>query len=119
MRNIEINYILIGQRIRNLRLERHLTQDALCDVIGISKTHMSHIETGSTKLSLPTILCIANALDTTIDYLLADNLNSNQVELSKDIYNITKDCSSYELRVMSEALRIIKDAIRNSPKKED
>ena len=48
-----MDYYKIGQRIRKYRKARQLSQEQLAEQIGISTTHMSHIETGNTKLSLP------------------------------------------------------------------
>ena len=46
-----MDYYAIGQRIRKFRKAHRLSQDELAERIGISVTHMSHIETGNTKLS--------------------------------------------------------------------
>ena len=48
-----MNYYEIGQRIRKFRKAYNLSQEQLAEMVGISTTHMSHIETGNTKLSLP------------------------------------------------------------------
>lgn len=51
-----MDYYAIGQRIRKIRKAHKLSQETLSERIGISVTHMSHIETGNTKLSLPRAL---------------------------------------------------------------
>lgn len=48
----------------------NLSQEELAEKIGISTTHMSHIETGSTKLSLPVLVELAENLKVKTDYLL-------------------------------------------------
>ena len=48
-----MDYYAIGQRIRRIRKAHGLSQEELAEKVGISTTHMSHIETGNTKLSLP------------------------------------------------------------------
>ena len=57
-----MDYYQIGQRIRTFRRAKGLSQEALAEQAGISVTHMSHIETGNTKLSLPVCLALAQAL---------------------------------------------------------
>ena len=47
-----MDYYKIGQKIRKYRKAHGLSQEQLAEQIGISVTHMSHIETGNTKLSL-------------------------------------------------------------------
>lgn len=61
--DVRMNYHEIGRRIRRYRKARGLSQEQLAEKIWISPTHMSHIETGSTKLSLPVFVDIAAALE--------------------------------------------------------
>ena len=42
-----IDYVDIGQRIKQKRIERGYTQEKLSELIGIGPSHMSHIEGGS------------------------------------------------------------------------
>ena len=54
-----MDYYAIGQRIRKRRKAQNLSQEQLAERIGISTTHMSHIETGNTKLSLSVLVDIS------------------------------------------------------------
>ena len=47
-----MDYYTLGQRIRYYRKKQGLSQEQLAEKVNISTTHMSHIENGSTKLSL-------------------------------------------------------------------
>ena len=58
-----MNYEEIGKRIREYRKLKNLSQEQLAEKINISTTHMSHIETGSTKLSLQVLVDIAKVLN--------------------------------------------------------
>ncbi len=55
-------YYEIGQRIRKYRKAYNLSQELLADKMQISTTHMSHIETGNTKLSLAVLVKVAEVL---------------------------------------------------------
>ena len=61
---MELDYRAIGKRIKIARIKADLTQEALAEKASLSTTHMSNIETGNSKLSLPTIVSLANALST-------------------------------------------------------
>ena len=63
-------YILVGKRVRQLRLQRKLTQEQLAERAGISTSFLGHIERGSRKLSLDSFCRIARALDCTANDLL-------------------------------------------------
>ena len=68
-----MDYYAIGQRIRRIRKAHKLSQESLAENIGISVTHMSHIETGNTKLSLPVLVDLASVLEVRIDDLIYEN----------------------------------------------
>jgi len=61
------DYTLIGKRIRERRLALKLTQERIAEAADVGIQHMSKIENGHTKLSLPCLIAIANALQTTVD----------------------------------------------------
>lgn len=68
----EIDYVKIGQRIKIARQSKKLTQAELGAMVGCSNNHMSHIEVGQTKVSLPLLLKISIALGKEVDYFLLD-----------------------------------------------
>ena len=63
----EVDYIKIGQRIRAARLKLGWQQAEVAFRAGLTTSHMSHIETGQTKVALPTIVKIANTLSVSVD----------------------------------------------------
>jgi len=109
---MDVNYLVIGKRIKKCRLEKGLTQEKLSDLIGISKAHMSHIETGTTKLGFPVLCAIANALDVGFDYLMGENLKTSVSILRKEIEEIISDCNAYELRCIIDSMITSKSIIR-------
>lgn len=60
----------IGKRIRDKRKSLGLTQDQLCQQVGISKSFLSEVETGKRNLSSNNLLDLAKALGCSCDYLL-------------------------------------------------
>jgi transcriptional regulator with XRE-family HTH domain len=53
---------VFGRRLRELRLERNLTQDALAQIVATSKPFISDMERGVKVPSLTMILRLAKAL---------------------------------------------------------
>lgn len=60
----------VGDRIREIRDTKKLTQDQLAEKAGISKGFLSEIENGKRNVSSEYLLRIANALCASVDYLL-------------------------------------------------
>ena len=73
-----MNYYEIGQRIRKSRKALDLSQEELAEKVGISATHMSHIETGNTKLSLEVFAKLVEALGCRADDLLFERPTSSK-----------------------------------------
>ena len=74
----ELDYKMIGQRIRAERNKKGWQQAELAFRAGMTSAHLSHIETAQTKLALPTIVKIANALSVSVDDLLYDSMEQKQ-----------------------------------------
>lgn len=87
----EIEYYEIGRRIKHYRKIRNYSQETLAEKVNISSSHMSHIETGITKLSLPVLVNISKALDISIDDLLFDKASI------ADPDKVTKFCKELSL----------------------
>lgn len=63
----------VGEIIRELRLQKGLTQKQLGDLCGMADSAIRRYESGRANPKLETIKKIADALDTSIDILLEDN----------------------------------------------
>ena len=111
---MELNYKAIGKRIKIARIQADMTQDDLAVLIDKSNTHTSNIETGTTKVSLTTIVRIANALSVTVDDLLCDNLIHAKPQFERDIQQIIDSCDEYEIRVVKEMAQAVLAILRSN-----
>lgn len=68
----DVDYKKIGSRIRDLRIKHKYTQEQLGEMIGCSNNHISHIETGTNKVSLTLLLRLSHAFEISLDYFLLD-----------------------------------------------
>lgn len=71
-----MDYIDLGQKIRRQRTQLNWTQEALAERIGVSTSFVGHIERGTRKASLETLVSVANVLNVSLDYLLANSLQN-------------------------------------------
>ena len=106
-----MDYYAIGQRIRKIRKAHKLSQETLSERIGISVTHMSHIETGNTKLSLPVFVDIANALEVRTDDLLDNPATATTSTSLDEIATVLERCSAQEAKVIADVVKATKRAI--------
>lgn len=106
-----VNYQDIGKRIKQERLLKKWTQEKLAETIGISLTHMSNIENANTKLSLPVLIDIANALDCSTDVLLFGNIVDNLRAADLIVLNTLKDCTNIERAIIIDTVQSLKNTL--------
>ena len=116
MTAIKLDYISIGKRIREARIKAGLKQSELAFQANLTTSHLSHIETGQTKLALPTIVKIANVLSVSLDELMCDSLEQVKVVYDKKIANELSDCDAAELKAFLEIIKSTKTVIRENRK---
>ena len=107
-----MDYYEIGQRIRKTRKAHALSQEDLAEKVGISTTHMSHIETGNTKLSLQVLVSIASILEVQTDDLLFGKVSVSRNSTLDKITNILDSCSSQQLKIIEDIVRATKTALQ-------
>lgn len=66
----EIDYVAIGARIREARKKVDWTQEELAERAGISLSFMGHVERGTRKASVETIVHLSEVLSADLHYWL-------------------------------------------------
>ncbi len=75
-----MDYMDLGRRVRLKRLQLGWTQEKLAKKIGVSTSFIGHVERGSRKASLETLVAMANAMDVSVDMLLYASLRHKRSE---------------------------------------
>ena len=91
-----MNYYEIGQRIRSCQRAMGLSREP----VGISPTHMIHIETGAEKLSLLVLVSLAQVLGTSTDNLLFGEKNLTKAAHISHIAALLENCSPGEMQLL-------------------
>lgn len=107
-----LDYKSIGKRIKIARIKADLTQEHLAEIVRVSPSHMSNIETGTTRVSLTALVTIANALSVTADDLLCDSVIKARTPFETDIAKLLEDCDAYEIRMIADMAQALKDTLR-------
>ena len=108
----KLDYAAIGRRIRDARKKLGMTQEKLAELTGLSVPHVSNIENGKTKLSLPTLVMIANVLESSLDALVHDSLKVTQEAFDKDFKDLLEDCSMKEKGFIYNLAKEAKNGLR-------
>ena len=71
---MRVDYKAFGKRLREYRLARHLTQEQLGELVGVSYQHIGMLERGKRSPSMEMLISLCYVLDCTCDSLLMDSL---------------------------------------------
>ncbi len=75
-----MNYLLLGCRIRQMRVRRHVSQQQMARELHFSQQHICNVERGLAHPSIDFLVDISNALNVSTDYLLQDSLNQKNTD---------------------------------------
>lgn len=101
----ELDFARIGRKIKEIRIEKHLTQEYVANITDVNTSHISNIENNRVKVSLSTLVQICNALDTTVDYILSEEYVSPASVLEQEILHELHSCTD---TTKEQILKIIK-----------
>lgn len=109
-----LNSKFIGRMIKESRIQKQMSQAVLAELIDMSVTYISYIETAKKQASLEALVRIADVLEVTVDNLLNGNLANDSTEYKTELAQLFEDCSSYEKRIVYEiALAAKKSLVEN------
>lgn len=89
----------LGDRLKALRTNKHMTQRQLAQLLGVTKSMVSAYETGIRYPSYDILIRLAGIFGVTTDYLLGrenrrcvsvDGLSDRQVQMIYDLINELK-----------------------------
>ncbi len=117
---MEIDYVALGKRVKQIRKERKISQEQLAKQIDVSVPHMSNIENGKTKFSLQVLIDLSDALKVTPDVLLLDQVSARGKArglVLEEIARQLSDCSEAQMSMLEEMVRNTKKLLRQYDKK--
>ncbi len=96
--------MIIGNRIKEERLKRNLTQEELGKLIGVSKVAISHYERGEEQPKMEKLVKLSEVLNLTPNYILGN-----------DVDVVLEDEVTYCFKISKSELEVIKQ-LRNHQK---
>lgn len=117
---MEIDYVAIGERVKKFRKNRGLTQEKLAELLNISVPHMSNIENGKTKFSMPVFINLINILDVTADMLLFEQITSKgkvHGMVLKEVNEVLMDCTEVQMQMIGDSVRSTKKLLQQYDEK--
>jgi transcriptional regulator with XRE-family HTH domain len=110
----ELNFSVIGKKIKQRRLSLQITQEQLADYLDVNPSHISNIECGRTHPSLTALVAIASFLNCSVDTFIDTQyhfqefaVSSNETDLDKELQNKLQQCSRETKEKLSKIMDIL------------
>lgn len=71
--------LVFGQVIRNIRQDKHISQEDLADKCGLHRTYISDIELGKRNVSFENMIKISHALNTKLSDIIREVENNESL----------------------------------------
>ena len=110
--NSRIDTVELGNRIRQARTERNMSQMELAEACGISVPYVSDIERGKKCFSVDILLRIALALQFSADWLLRLDIPQTNYAYNAEAAELLADCSLEEEALLLDLMTSMKLILR-------
>ena len=104
---MSLNYNIIGERLKQARINKKLTQEKLAEHLDVSVTFLSRIERGSSFISLKRLNQVCEILDVTEGEILNGASTNCSSYLSQDFNNLLKNCPADKLDLIYNVAKVI------------
>jgi len=108
-----VDYVSLGEKVRQKRQNTKWSQEFVSEKIGVSGSFYGHVERGTRKLSVESLVKIADLLDLSFDFLLQDSRKSHDSDkrLHSELDNIFRDKSPAQREYLLNVLKVLSDSI--------
>ena len=108
---MNIDYKLIGERIKRVRKSRGMTQDVMAEKLNVSIGYISQVERGITKISLDLLGAISSVLDCDVASFITESaVNSNEY-LESEILNEIKKLDQKKKKFILNIIKMTNESL--------
>lgn len=97
----------LGKVIKNARIKNNLSQEQLAELLGVSPSHIKHMESGLRKPSVENLFQLVQILHFSLDALIQPEMLGTD-ERTQDIRTLLADCSPQQLELISDLIRAVR-----------
>lgn len=108
---MNIDYKLIGERIKRARKSRGMTQDALAEKLNVSIGYVSQVERGITKISLDLLGAIASVLSEEVANFIAESAVNSGGYLESEIVREIERLDQKNKKFVLQMIRLINESL--------
>lgn len=106
---MDLNYTLIGMRLKQARMDKKITQEQLAEKLDVSVAYVSRIERGSTTINLKRLSEICAILDVSEGEILDGSHPDSSSYLNSALSDLLKNCPAEKMDLIYKISKVIMD----------
>ena len=115
----KFDYVVVGERIRAIRVAKWMSQADLAFAAHIATSNVSDIENGKTKMWLATFVKIVEALQVSADSILRPDVPEVNILYQKEYAQLLADCTPSEIEAIMKISKEVKASLKAKNDNED
>ena len=119
MADMSLHYKQIGERVREIRIQKNMSQQDLSTKGNISLPQISDIELGKKGMHLSTFIRLTEALEVSADVLLRSNVPQVTEIYKGDFADILDGCTPSEMETILRIAKEVKASLHQIKTEED
>ncbi|MBO4816363.1 MAG: helix-turn-helix transcriptional regulator [Clostridia bacterium] len=104
-----LDYSIIGERLKQARMNKRLTQEKLAEKLEVSVAFLSRIERGSSHINLNRLNQICTILDVSEGEILNGVSKDSSLYLNRDFSNLLKNCPPEKISLIYKVAKVISE----------
>lgn len=104
---MDIDYEIIGKRIKETRLRKNLTQQNIAKKLNISVAFLSRVERGKSKINLERLVEISNLLNIQVSYLIDGSAKKSKIYLKNELNEILDKCTIEQRKFIYNIAKLV------------
>ena len=106
---MSIDYAVLGQRIKQARLAKKMTQETLSEKLDVSVAFLSRVERGTSHINLLRLTQISNILGVSEGELLSGTANISNNYMNREFAQLIKRCPKEKQKLVYNVIKTIID----------
>lgn len=104
---MELDYFVIGERLKRARLEKGYTQEFLAEKMNVSVAFLSRIERGSSHINLKRLTEMCKLLDLTEGEVLTGSITNPESYLVSEFNELFRNCPPEKVKLIYNIAKLI------------
>ncbi len=96
--------VTLGNRLREARLQKGYTRQALAELAGVGNVYLGEVERGLKMPSLNTFIKIVEVLEISADFVLRDELTAGKAYIYDELTQKLKDITPKQRKAAADIL---------------